>query len=356
MALVLRSLRAGCAVSAFLIAVLGPGALAAAGDDGPPRTARPDRPTRTILRPTEVPELAPVRIPVRSAKEAIVLVSGINSFPQDPTFDPLIGRLFGDPRYEIYRLGGDPAYPFDALGDLDANARSLTDEVRALGATHPAVHIVAHSMGGAVADRAFSSGLSAADGVATYIALAVPHSGSATLAAGSALLDSFGDSALEVRAAFSPKLDPGSAAARGLARARPVPPPAGVVRLDLRTATDWTVTAGDARDPGVESRVLLPSDLRGYLDGHGAVTRDPEALRLITSTIEKRASPADTRGWQVELAAELASGQASRFALLLFCFGALVACGMHAALRSAPLLRLVTRPLAVMQLRRVRLK
>lgn len=328
----------------------------AAGDDGPPRAARPDRPTRTILRPTEVPELAPVRPPVHSAKEAIVLVSGINSFPQDPTFDPLIGKLLADPRYEIYRFGGDPAHPFDALGDLDVNAKNLTDEVRALGATHPAVHIVAHSMGGAVVDRAFAGGLSATDGVATYIALAVPHSGSARLAASSALLDSFGDTALEVRALFSPKLDPGSAAARGLARMRPIAPPKSVVRLDLRTATDWTVTSTDARDPGVRSRVLLPADIRGLVDGHGAVTRDPEALRLITSTIETRAVPPDTRGWQVHLATVAASAEAGRAALLIFIAFAALACCVHFTLGRYPFLRTLTRPLAEWQLRQVRLK
>jgi hypothetical protein len=353
---VLRSLRAGCAVSAFVIAVLGPGALVAAGDDGPARTARADRPTRTVLRPTEVPELAPPVIPGLSAKQAIVLVSGINSFPQDPTFDPLISALFGDPRYDIYRFGGDPAYPYDTLGDLDVNARSLRDEVRALGATHPAVHIVAHSMGGAVADRAFSSGLSAKDGVATYVALASPHSGSSSLAASTLLLDSLGDRALEVRAVLSPTVDPGSDAARGLARARPVSPPAGVVRLDLRMSTDWGVTARDASDPGVESRTLVPSDLRGYVDGHGAVTRDAEALRLVKATIDARAIPADTRGWQVKLAAGLGSFAAEWGALFAILAGAFIAGCIGLALSCAPLLRLVTRPLAQMQLRAVRRK
>ena len=130
--------------------------------------------------------------------EVIILVSGINSFPQDPTFDPLIAKLFGDPRYDVYRFGADPAYPYDALGDLDVNARNLRDEVRALGITHPGVHIVAHSMGGAVADRAFAAGLSANDGVATYVALASPHNGSSTLAAAALVLDASGDRALEI--------------------------------------------------------------------------------------------------------------------------------------------------------------
>ena len=352
----LRSLRALCAVSVFAVAVLGPGALLAAGDDGPPRTPRADRPTRTVLRPLEAPELAPLRLPVPSAKEAIILVSGINSFPQDPTFDALIAKLWDDPRYQIYRFGADPTFPYDALGDLDANARSLRDEIRTIGETHPAVHVIAHSMGGAVADRAFATGLSARDGVATYIALAAPHNGSATLAASGSVLALAGDRSLEVRAAFSPKLDPGSDAAKGLARTRPLPPPAGVTRLDLRMSTDWTVTAHDAKDPGVESRVLIPSDLRDVADGHGGITRDPEALRLITSTIEARAVPADTRGVEMRSAADRQSGIAGALAAGVALAALLIGAAICVTLYCAPYLRVFTRPLALEQLRAVRRK
>ena len=345
-----------CAVTVFAVAVLGPGALLAAGDDGPPRPPRADRPTRTVLRPLEVPELAPLRLPVSSDKEAIILVSGINSFPQDPTFDAVIAKLWDDPRYEIYRFGADPTFPYDALGDLDVNARSLRDEVRTIGATHPAVHVIAHSMGGAVADRAFAAGLSARDGVATYIALAAPHNGSATLAASESVLALAGDRSLEVRAAFSSKLDPGSDAAKGLARTRPLPPPAGVTRLDLRMSTDWTVTAQDAKDPGVQSRILIPSDLRDVADGHGGITRDPEALRLITSTIEARAVPVDTRGVEVQSAADRQSDIAGVVALGVALAAFLLGVGICASLYCKPYLRLITRPLAIEQLRAVRRK
>ena len=352
----LRALRALCAVSVFAVVVLGPGALLAAGDDGPPRPPRADRPSRTVLRPSEIPELAPLRVPVPSSKEAIVLVSGINSFPQDPTFDALIAKLFDDPRYQIYRFGADPTYPYDALGDLDVNARSLRDEVREIGATHPAVHLIAHSMGGAVADRAFAAGLSAHDGVATYIALAAPHNGSTTLAAAGAALQLAGDASLEVRAAFSSKLDPGSDAARGLAHTRPLPPPLGVTRLDLRMSTDWTVTARDARDPGVESRVLIPSNVRDIADGHGGITRDPEALRLITSTIEARAVPADRRGVAEQETAERQSDAAGALATGILIAALAAALAICVAVFCVPLLRRITRPLAQEQLRAVRRK
>jgi len=50
---------------------VGPGAPVAAGDDGPTRSAPPDRPTRTILCPTEITDAAPARV---SDKTVIVLV------------------------------------------------------------------------------------------------------------------------------------------------------------------------------------------------------------------------------------------------------------------------------------------
>ena len=353
---VLRWLRAWCAVTAIVLSVVGPGALVAAGDDGPSRSFPTDRPTRTILRPADVPEIASVPTPRRSQKEAILLVSGINSYPQDPTYDRLIAALYDDPRYELFRFGADPAHPYDALGPISDNARNLADEARALGATHTAVHIVAHSMGGAVADRAFTDGLSASDGVATYIALASPHNGSPTLAAANHLFDVVGDRALEPRALFSSKLDPGSDAARDLGRTRPVVPPAGVVRLDIRMATDWTVTARDAHDPGVTSRTLVPSDALGYVDGHGSVTRDPQAISLVTSTIAARAIPRDMRGGLVARTAGLLSGGSATLSVLVLLAALAVAAGTCACLQLFPALRLVTRPRAAAALRAARRK
>ena len=340
-------------ITALALSVVGPGVLVAAGDDGPSQPFATGRPTRTILRPTEISERAPQKT---SRKEVIIVVGGVNSSAQDPTFDALVAKLFADPRYEVHRFGGDPAYPYDSLGPLDDAARSLTDEVRDLGLTHPAVHIVAHSMGGDVVDRAFANGLSAKDGVATYIALASPHSGSASLAATAPVLRVVGDSSLEVRALFSAKLDVGSDAARDLAHAKPVPPAAAVTRLDLRMSSDWTVTGRDAADPGVESRTLLPADLGGYIDGHGAITRDPRALDLVMTTIATRAVPADTRSAELKAVADRESAGALGVSLLLCALGLVVACGLAVALTVCAPIRLLTRGLSEARLRDVRRK
>jgi hypothetical protein len=348
-----RAIRAWCVVTALALSAVGPGALVAAGDDGPSRSAPPGRPTRTILRPTEISDPAPQK---SSAKEIIIVVGGVNSSAQDPTFDALVAKLFADPRYEVHRFGADPAYPYDTLGPLDASAGSLTKEIRDLGLTHPAVHVVAHSMGGDVVDRAFANGLSATDGVATYIALASPHSGSASLAAAAPVLALAGDASLEVRALFSGKLDVGSDAARDLAHAKPLPPPAGVTRLDLRMSTDWTVTNLDARDPGVESRTLVPTDLGGYVDGHGAITHDARALDLIMTTIATRAIPPDTRSAELKDVADAQSADALRVSLAICAVALLLVCGVVAVLHGCAPIRLVTRPLAEARLRDVRRK
>jgi len=174
---VLRALRASGVVTILAFSIVGPGALVAAGDDGPPRALATGRPTRTVPRPAELPDQAPPIVAKQSDNIVILLVSGIGSDAPDSTFDALVSALDYDPRYEIHRFGGDPAHPYDTHGSLDANADQLTAEIRELAQTHPKIEIVAHSMGGAVVDEAFRRGLSASDKVESYVALAVPHDG-----------------------------------------------------------------------------------------------------------------------------------------------------------------------------------
>ena len=346
-------LRTLCRVACAVAISLPIAAFPARADDGPPRPIRADdRPARTTLRPTELPDLAPLAAPRRSDKEVVIVIGGFGSAAPDDTFDPLIAVLAKDPRYEIRRFGGDPRYPYDTNGPLDRNAKNLVDEVRDLAATHPAIHLVTHSMGGAVADRAFALGLSANDHVATYVSLAGPHDGASLARIAEPYLAAAGDEGLELRAGATlvSHGDPGSPAAHDLARLRVGPPPTGVVRLDLRYATDEWVLGRDARDPGVDSRILLPSTLAG-LEGHGGILRDPSALALVRSTIAWEALPPDDRGVVVQTAAAAVSAVMDNVMPALVVVGCAFLLGCAFALRRWPSVRILTRRWAIERLR-----
>src|SRR5207245_1112905 len=80
------------------------------------------------------------------------------------------------PGYHVERLGADPANPYDSYQHLDTSADALIKEVRSKAASYPGgVHIISHSGGAGVVDRAFAKGLSAADGVRSFQAVAPPQ-------------------------------------------------------------------------------------------------------------------------------------------------------------------------------------
>lgn len=313
-----RAINAWCVATALALSVVGPGALVAAGDDGPSHPFPTDHPTRTILRPTEIVR----RDPPPSDKTVVMLVAGIGSDASDGTFDALVAALSADPKYELHRFGGEPEYPYDTRGSIDESADHLTAEIRDLARTHPKIDIVAHSMGGVVVDTAFRRGLSVNDKVDTYIALASPHDGSTEARVAQPFLaaaDLLGATA-EFRAITGAVAqDVGSRAVEDLARAHAGPPPAGIKRFDLRFATDVIVTAPDARDPGVTSRVMLPRTPTS-VEGHGGVTTDPRAIELVTSSIASGHPPApDWRDRALWMATDAVSTAISSSALPLYC-------------------------------------
>ena len=314
-----RAVSAWCVVTALALWVVGPGALVAAGDDGPPRSFPTGRPTRTVLRPTEIADPAPAK---PSDKTVVILVAGVGSDAPDGTYDAIVAALDDDPRYEIHRFGGDRVHAYDTQGSLDASADQLTAEIRQLAKTHPKIDIVAHSMGGAVVDAAFRRGLSASDKVATYIALAAPHDGSTLAKIGQPFLavsDILGARA-EFRAITAALAqDIGSRAVQDLATIHAGPPPPGVTRLDLRMGTDAIVTAPDAWTPNVMSRTLLPTTL-GSIEGHGGVTTDPHAIAIVASTIAAdRFPPRGRRDAILEQAARGVSAVIERYVPAVYC-------------------------------------
>jgi hypothetical protein len=295
--------------SVIALALLSAGGFAASADDG--------RPPLTELRPGEIrsspaPSLAPssdplveiIRAPAPK-KELVLFVGGYGSQANDGAFDVLASRFPPD-RYDVRRLGDDPRFPYDTYGGLDANAQVLTNEIRTIGGAYSAVNVVTHSMGGAVTDRAFANGLSSADGVRTYIAIAAPHSGADYARAPAFVLPIIGPVKDIVRAgAVAAARDPESAAIRDLATARPVRPPAGVARVDVSLATDGFVNELDARDPGVPQRLFLPATPRELLDGHGGSLVNRQIADLVVETIRTHQVPPDRRDVVTRLAAPI---------------------------------------------------
>ena len=297
-------------------------ALVASADEGPPLlpvdAGPPLRPPSTVLRAAATALPAPtssVLTPGTVAgpkKELIVLVGGLGTDkqPGGNPFKDLQERIPND-IYDVLRFGTDFGV-YGTYDSIDENAEHLRDGIRSLSGGYDSVHIVTHSLGGNVADRAFALGLSSGDGVTTYVAWSAPHDGAHAAGMARAALTLSGLARADTRdvAVWADLHDPESAAVRDLARIRAVAPPPGVVRLDLRLATDELVSSKDARDPGVESRVLLPTTLRDW-EGHGGILENDQALDLTLATIRHKAVPPDDRGIVLRAASEVISDRTS---------------------------------------------
>ena len=313
-------------------------ALIASADEGsPPAPAGaspPIRPPAGVLRHVDAPRMSITPIaPVDPRPELVVLIGGYQSCacPDDGTFDALRARLADAGGFTVVRFGADPRFPYDTFGSVDTSAANLRDEIRALAPAYGGVHIVTHSLGGVVADRAFAQGLSRADGVVTYVAWAAPHDGTDAARAVALTRSVAGGDLAPVREGLLwLRMEPDSPAVRDLAHVRATVPPPGVVRLDLREATDVLVTARDSRDPGVASRILI-----GRAEGHGGILDDPEALDLTLATISSRRVPPDRRSRAVQIAADESSRQVGTMVFLSLCVMTCAACAAAFLGRSA---------------------
>jgi len=290
-------------------------ALVASADEGPPLPS-PDagphlRPPLTVLRVSETPPphaIVTSRTPEGAppTRELIVLVGGYASGDQPPAFDRF-KTVAAKGGYDVLEFGRDFGV-YDTYGPVCENAARLRDAVRTNSAGYGAVHVVTHSMGGVVADCAFALGLSSSDGVTTYVAWASPHDGSHVARMVEGALTLSGPARRDTRdfAARLPVPRPDTAAMRDMARLRATAPPPGVTRLDLRLATDALVSSSDARDPGVDSRVLLPRWPWDW-EGHGGILENEEALQLTLATIEQKVVPPDDRGMVLRTASKAVS-------------------------------------------------
>ena len=288
-------------------------ALVASADEDPPLrppdAGPPLRPPLTVLRAAEKAPLTftlstdqPNVSADRPKRQLIVLVGGYASESNDQTFAKFRERVAQESGYDVVRFGHDLG-AYDTFGEVDGNAQRLRDSIRSVSGAYDGVHIVTHSMGGVVADRAFGLGLSASDGVTTYVAWAAPHDGAH--AAERCRSRSRQWAAREDTRSFPTTYfrDPDTAAVRDLARADPSGPQPGVARLDLRLATDALVSSVDARNPGVPSRVLMPKTI-SELEGHGGILKSEQAFDLTLATIKSRSVPPDQRSRMLVTASE----------------------------------------------------
>ncbi len=274
-----------------LFLVLAPASFAHAEDGR--GTAPSIRPPEAVLRHVDAARTAVPAASAAPSKELVVLVGGYQSCScqPDPDFETLRRSLEGA-GFDVVQFGTDPRYPYDTYGHIAPNAVHLRDEVRSFSNQYDAIHIVAHSMGGVVADQAFAAGLSADDGVVSFVSLASPHSGSDGARAMSRLRAITGHvDALVRKVGLMARIEPESDAASDLATVRPIPAPRGVVRLDVRESGDAMVSGRDARDPGVTSRVIDGPPLTGHAD----ILTNPDVMRMTLDTMIGRRVPLDAR-------------------------------------------------------------
>ncbi len=284
------------------------------------------KPPCTILRPVPAPSHRSVPA---DAPACVVVVGGLGSPPNDDFFDPILDHLEvaadGRPILNV-RFGHDRGdrYGYDTYGAIDRNAAQLRALVRDLSDECFTIDLLAHSMGGVVADRAFSMGLSSTDGVATYVPLSSPHNGSFAARAirlGVELDDAFADAASAV-ARGTGLHDPTSAAVRGLAERRKPRPPRDVATVRPRLVSDLTVLRRDNVDRRYDVREYLPAS-GAEAEGHGGIVRNARAQNVAVRTIREHRVPPDDRSAAEIGAASLASRTVERYWGGLVAFGGL---------------------------------
>ncbi|MDE3113524.1 MAG: hypothetical protein KGK34_11355 [Chloroflexota bacterium] len=276
---------------------------------------RPGSAPCTILRPpaTALPkeESGPL------GPQCVIAVGGFASTNGDRAFDPLLAWSDGDPRFRAYHFGYDtPGFRYDSTGSIDESAEALAAFVASLRDECADVHVVTHSMGGAVADRAFAKDLS---GVRTYVALAGPHNGAtvARIVVPHLAVDPL--LAAEVHEILRDGPDPTTRAGHDLARmAPPHRTPRTTATLRLRLATDAFVLRRDTLDRRVDAREYLPDAEWDQLEGHGGVLDNGEIHDVVWATIVSRRPSPDRRSRDERAVADAVSREIEREATALY--------------------------------------
>lgn len=272
-------------------------ATTASADGGRVCSLAPGRPACTILRPSRQPDPVAMR-PAIGSSECIVLVGGLGSPTDhdDRFFAPVLGELDADARFRQYRFGVDGAGSFDTSGAISRNGEQLRSLIHRLSSECPAIHVLSHSMGGAVADRAFSMGDLANDGVVSYVALAAPHNGAtgARAVRPAVEADTLFAAGLSATTRAVAIHDPTTDAVRDLSRLRAPRPVRDIEAVRLRLVTDEFVLRRDNADRRVDVRDYLPTST-WQLEGHGQVVHNETVQQVVRTTIATHRVPAEER-------------------------------------------------------------
>ena len=244
------------------------------------------KPPCTILR--HVDEASP---PERSGgwgQDCIVIVGGLGS-PTDgsdaPFFTHVLGDLTNSIDHRLIRFGVDRG-SYDTRGALSRSGAALRSVLRGIARDCDAIHLLAHSMGGVVVDRALSKVEPERYGISTYVALASPHNGATLARAVSAV----------ARAAEAVGLgDPAAEAVDDLARMQAPRRMPRVEHVRVRISTDPVVLYRDVFDRRADVRELDPASLTA-IEGHGGIVRDHRVQELVRETIRRGRVPAERRG------------------------------------------------------------
>lgn len=255
----------------------------------------PERPACTVLRPAPLAERP--RPLAGYGQQCIVTVGGLAS-PTDGSdndfFIRVLGGLTRSLDHRVIRFGVDRG-AYDTEGAISRSSAELRRMVRAISGDCDGIHLLAHSMGGLVTDRALAKIEPADAGVATYVAMASPHNGASAARVVTAVVGVAPVIADIALAAGAPDLR--SDAVRDLAAARR---PRRIPRVDaqvrVRMTTDEVVYHADNFDPRVDVREVAP-DLRAPEEwlGHGGIVHSAAVQDLVRTTITTGRVPPRTQ-------------------------------------------------------------
>lgn len=278
-----------------LALIAGPFAVVASAEPG---CGGVGRPTCTILRPLPGPSRE--QTTVGWGQDCIVIVGGFGS-PTDGSdagfFSMALGDLAWSIDHRLIRFGVDQG-DYETTGAISRSGAELRRVIRSISPDCDAIHLLAHSMGGVVVDRALAKTEPAALGVATYVAMASPHNGATLARVVTAVVEHEPLLGMGITALSSALDRPvASDAVRDLATTRAARRIPRLEHVRVRMKNDLFVHAADHRDRRVDVREFDPATW-DEKEGHGDIVRNERVQTLVRQTVRTgRVPPERSATW-----------------------------------------------------------